>query len=810
MRVSWVLAVGWLNFSVCAAELDLSALPPPATNQVNFASDIKPILEQSCLRCHGPERPKGGFRLDNRESALKGGHDGEVIIPGNSAKSRLIHYVGRLDPEMAMPPEGEGDPLTSGQVSLLRAWIDQGAAWGEAEATRVAFGIAPAFGYAWVDGNEAKFREHWWMRGGHRAGVEWFELSEQYSPDTRLTLSGHAMTDDYRAALLLEKRELGFANFGFEQFRKYDSDTGGYYPDFSQPSFSLDQNLHLDIGRAWFDFGLTRPDWPRMVLGYEYQYRNGDKSTLQWGPVTEGFESDGITPRTRAVYPSLKQIDEHTHLLKFDFDFERSGWRMEDNFRGEWTEFHTKRNNVSGYDLATPNSMITDTVREGWKAFQGANTVRVERPIRSWLFASAGYLYSHLSGDADFSLDTANPDSTPAQPLPISPFYLRLEQRSQSIVLERDSHVGNLNALFGPWQGGSLALGVQGERTRQNGTMEGTETFFIAPPFNGPPFNFPDEILPVRAFSDLERTVLDESAVLRFTRLPFTTLFAETRLQQEWIGQVEDVTGHHSFARDTDADSDIFEVRTGFDTSPRSWVKLGFHYRWRDESTDYDDGFAPGDPADLIGYPTFISARDLTTQEFQSRLTLRPRNWFKTTLTHRWVESEFHTRTEPVSLGAPGDVSTGGRVQAGDYDAQIFSLNFTLTPWRRMNWFTTVAYQDVRSVALHDNSAAVAPYRGDTWSVLCHGRYLLTARTDLTAGYSFSRADFSQDNYADGLPVGMRYDLHGLQAGIVSRCTKHLTTKLQYGFYHYDEPSSGGANDYSAHTVFVSLALRFD
>jgi hypothetical protein len=104
----------------------------------------------------------------------------------------------------------------------------------------------------------------------------------------------------------------------------------------------------------------------------------------------------------------------------------------------------------------------------------------------------------------------------------------------------------------------------------------------------------------------------------------------------------------------------------------------------------------------------------------------------------------------------------------------------------------------------------VVPYRGDVWSVVCHGRYALTAKTDLTAGYTFSTADFQQDNFADGLPVGIHYDLNGLQAGVVSRCTKHLTARLQYGFYKYDEPSSGGVNDYTAHTIFAVLNLRFD
>ena len=66
------------------------------------------ILETSCLRCHGPEKPKSKFRLDNRESALKGGDDGVDILPGNSAKSPLIHYIAGLVGDHANAAAGKG------------------------------------------------------------------------------------------------------------------------------------------------------------------------------------------------------------------------------------------------------------------------------------------------------------------------------------------------------------------------------------------------------------------------------------------------------------------------------------------------------------------------------------------------------------------------------------------------------------------------------------------------------------------------------------------------------------------------------
>ena len=104
-------------------------LPPAATRKVDFAADVRPILARSCLGCHGPKKQKGGLALHRKATALAGGDDGPVIVPGDSAASRLIRYVAGLDEDHPMPPEGAGDPLPADQIGLLRAWIDRGADW---------------------------------------------------------------------------------------------------------------------------------------------------------------------------------------------------------------------------------------------------------------------------------------------------------------------------------------------------------------------------------------------------------------------------------------------------------------------------------------------------------------------------------------------------------------------------------------------------------------------------------------------------------------------------------------------------------
>ena len=113
-------------------KIDVSKLPPAASKQgVTYASDIKPIFDHSCIKCHGPQKQKAKLRLDTHEGVLKGGEDGKVVEPGSSGTSMLIANVAHLgDEDDWMPPPDNKDkiqPLTKEQIGLLRAWIDQGA-----------------------------------------------------------------------------------------------------------------------------------------------------------------------------------------------------------------------------------------------------------------------------------------------------------------------------------------------------------------------------------------------------------------------------------------------------------------------------------------------------------------------------------------------------------------------------------------------------------------------------------------------------------------------------------------------------------
>jgi mono/diheme cytochrome c family protein len=760
--------------SVAADKVDVSKLPPPAQGQMDFARDIQPILQNACLRCHGPDKAKSHFRLDNRASALKGGEHGVDILPGDSANSPLIHNVAGLVEDMQMPPPGKGDTLTSGQIAQLRAWIDQGAAWAtNAPTNNLALSLFPTVGGTMVSGNKAKFRELNNQVDGPNGGLESFQMLGNTSPDTKYAFSGHALVDDYKLQLSLDRNDLGFIHTGWDQYRKYYTDTGGYFPSISPSAPSFGRDLFLDIGKFWIDFGLTLPQWPQMKLGYEYDYKQGEESTTDWGVFSAG--------NPRAIAPAAKNLDEEVHVIKFDLDHEVAGVTIEERFRGEFYNLKTQGTNLDALTGSLENVQQTTTY------FQGANTIRLERKFNDWFFGSAGYLYSALNSDASFT-DSINNSAA---------FLNRVPQ----ITIEKESHVFNLNGLLGPFDGLTLSTGVEAEWTRQHG-FGGDNAFLNSVYTDGtPPAVVP--VVPTLLSSDYDQSQVTETAALRYSKIPFTALFVEAKLQQQTIGQDDyDIQSGSGTSQNTSFSSQLSDIRAGFNTSPWTSVSLSAHYRRYEDDSHYDNDAGLPPPA---GYPGFILARDLLTDEVETKLTWHPCSCLKTAFSYRYLTTRSWTDTDPSS----GGISPGGGIVAGEYRSQVCSVNATMTPCPRLFLSTTFSYQPSSSVSVTDNDPAVAAYRGQTYTVLANTTYVLSRSTDWFASYSFSDADYGQNNFAGGLPVGIDYDQHALQTGLARHFGKNITAQLKYGFYSYNEPTSGGANNYVANSIFGTLTFKW-
>lgn len=98
------------------------------TPSVNFNEEIRPILNNKCMRCHGGVKRSGGLSLLFRSEALAENESGlPAIIPGDVAGSEMIKRIRHTDPELRMPLDGE--PLNEEEIALLEKWIENGAEW---------------------------------------------------------------------------------------------------------------------------------------------------------------------------------------------------------------------------------------------------------------------------------------------------------------------------------------------------------------------------------------------------------------------------------------------------------------------------------------------------------------------------------------------------------------------------------------------------------------------------------------------------------------------------------------------------------
>ena len=103
----------------------------------DFVSDVRPIFATHCVKCHGAEKQKSGYRLDVKSLALTGGEGSAPnILPGKGAASPLVKYLKGEVEDMKMPPKG--DPLSPAEIATLTAWIDAGAVWPDSASVALA------------------------------------------------------------------------------------------------------------------------------------------------------------------------------------------------------------------------------------------------------------------------------------------------------------------------------------------------------------------------------------------------------------------------------------------------------------------------------------------------------------------------------------------------------------------------------------------------------------------------------------------------------------------------------------------------
>jgi mono/diheme cytochrome c family protein len=121
-----------LGLTIVALGFALAGVARAGDPTADFVETVRPLFEKHCFDCHGPDKQKGGLRLDQKQSALAAG-DSEMpaVVPGNPEASEVIKRLAATDPDEAMPPKGRR--LTADEVGAIKRWIGAGAHWPQSE-----------------------------------------------------------------------------------------------------------------------------------------------------------------------------------------------------------------------------------------------------------------------------------------------------------------------------------------------------------------------------------------------------------------------------------------------------------------------------------------------------------------------------------------------------------------------------------------------------------------------------------------------------------------------------------------------------
>jgi mono/diheme cytochrome c family protein len=169
-----------------------------AAAKVDFVKEVKPVLDQNCIKCHGPEKQKGKLRLDSKEAAFK--KEG-IIVSGSPDKSDLYRRITLPKGHDDVMPS-EGDPLTKAQTDLIKTWIAEGADWPAGVATPAAQPAKPKSGVEALGEYKPKPEELQAIEKLQASGINIIPVAMNLNwRDANLSLLGTNVTDETLAQI---------------------------------------------------------------------------------------------------------------------------------------------------------------------------------------------------------------------------------------------------------------------------------------------------------------------------------------------------------------------------------------------------------------------------------------------------------------------------------------------------------------------------------------------------------------------------------------------------------------------------------
>ncbi len=671
-----------------------------------------------------------------------------------------------------------------------------------------------------TSGDQAQFEQEHRLPGDQPyGGIQDLHFEGTFDKNGVFSVDGHAIwdTNDYDIRVELSKPKLGYIKAGFTEFRSWYDGNGGFFPHndvFFPPTFP---EMHIDRGEAWIELGLRVPDWPEITIRYTHEFRDGQKDSTIWGDTN--LTGLPVNP-TRKIVPAFRDIDETRDIFAFDALKTFGNTDVNLGMRYEHSTIDDSLNLERGAGQLPPvvpppgaQRFITQRDVNNGDLFSGHAITETRFSDSLWF--TAGYSYTTLGSDVGGTrVIGTHFDSDFGEPVPtLQPFdhgFINLAGTSQVV-----EHIFNANILWMPLKDLTVltAFRYTHDDRESDSTFLATDAFINLPPFtpNNPEGGaHPITPVPVAANASVDYNRFGERLELRYDGLANWQFYAAGEWEEEFGTRLE----HQSEAEeigfellDLNEDTSLLCQKYVAGVNWYPMMRLNLSAQYYHKIASYDNDIVSGIHQRLLN-------EDWSTDDVNVRVTCRPKipTWLGTlSLVSRY---DFLRSTIDTQWFLEGE--TFAEEQSGEIKQNVFSEALTWNPLARFYLQATFSYvlnqtdTPANNIDLIPNtSPTVVNFRNDYWTVTSGVGYIIDDKTDFYADYSFYCANDYFKNPAVAVPYGLGATEYTASATLTRQLTKQMRLLLRYGYFNYRDVTSGGHNNYQAHSLFSSLQVRF-
>ena len=666
-----------------------------------------------------------------------------------------------------------------------------------------------------LDGDRAQFEQEHRLPGNQLfGGIEDLHYEHTLGSDTQLVLDGHAIFDsnDYKLRLNLSKQELGYVELGYEQFRSWYDGNGGFFPpngQFFTPPFP---EMHIDRGAAWFELGLRIPDFPEVTLRYSHEFRDGQKDSTAWGDTT----LTGIPGAIRNLAPAYRNIDETRDIFTLEISKTVGNTDVLLGMRYEHAENENSLNTWRGagqLPTALPPTgaqrFVTQHQGDDVDLFSGHAIT--ETRFSDTLWFTTGYSYTSaqndLTGRRIFGNEFDAPFGEPVPTLGRSDHsYLNLAGTAQA-----NDHVINANLFWLPLKDLTVLTALRYTHEDQDSFSNflafepepNVAPFTVLNPEGG--FHYGTGI-PTSGSRSADYNRLAESLELRYAGFKNWLFYAEAELGEEY-GHVNEFQTTDESRSPLDKDTQFIRQKYTIGANWYPLSKLNLSAQYYRQVSSYDNDLFQSQDQRLVG-------QDWKVDDANVRITFQPK--IPAAFGTLSLVTRYDFMRTAIDAQWAVDGATLGARQSGVITEHVLSEAISWNPLARLYLQTDISYvldqtnTPANEISLFpNNSPTVLNFRNNYWTVTASGGYIIDEKTDCHIQYTFYRANDYRNNSIVAVPYGAGATEHTIAATLTRQLTKEVRLLLSYTYFDYADQTSGGHNNYRAHSVLSTLQFRF-